>query len=312
MFKCPNCDYEIDSINSLRIHCAKIHKISSEDLYLKVVSDGIKPICKCGCGKNTSFQSLTKGYNEFLQGHVARIKNNWGHNSEAFEKSIKTRRRMWETGEIRGWCAGLTKEDPRVAAIIEKMNTPERADKISKSLKGKKKSDDHKKKIAVNMSAYWSIEENRSKQSLRQAECVKNGMITKATRVHGYYKNPKKSNCDIYYRSLFELNAIIHLENNENIKSYKFEPFRIKYDYEEKVRYYIIDCLIEYQDNQKSIIEIKPNCHIRDPKNQSKFLAAKEFADKNCMTFEVWTEKTHPFLADSLGHSADSASHLTS
>lgn len=300
MLKCPNCDYQVESINSLRIHAAKQHKLSSEDLYLSVIAGGIKPTCKCGCGETTSFISLQKGYNEFKQGHVSRVKNNWGHNEAAFEKSLKTRRKMWESGEIKGWCAGLTKEDPRVAAIVEKMNTPERSQKIAKSLTGKRKSDSHRKKISEIMTAYWSNEDNRSKQSLRQAECVKNGMITKATRVHGYYANSKKSSQNLYYRSMFELNTIIHLEENTSVVSYTFEPYRIEYLYEGHTRHYIVDCLVEYNDGRKVIIEIKPNCYLRHPKNQTKFLAAAKFAQENGFTFEVWTEKTHAFLANAL------------
>lgn len=297
MLKCPKCDYQIDNINSLRIHAAKQHKISSKDLYHAVVSQGMPAVCKCGCGEETSFISLQKGYNDYVQGHASRVNNNWGHNDAAFQKSLDTRRKMWESGDIKGWCAGLTKEDPRVAAIIQKMNTPERAEKISKALTGKKKSDDHKKKISENMSAYWSSEANRSKQSFRQAECIRNGMLTKATRVHGFYENPSKSSSSVYYRSLFELNAILHLEKDEKVSSYKFEPFRIEYRHDDKVRYYIVDCLVEYRDGRKVLIEFKPNCHIGDAKNQAKFSAASTFALNEGMTFEVWSEKTHPFLS---------------
>jgi hypothetical protein len=302
MFKCPKCDYETNNLNSLRIHTAKRHALSSEELYLAVISsDGVRPTCKCGCGEPTKFITLQKGYSEFILGHAARVNNNWGHNQAAFEKSLETRRKMWESGEIKGWCAGLTKDDPRVAAIIEKMNTPERAKKISTSLTGKSKSEEHRKKISENMSVYWGKEENRARQSLRQAECVKNGMLTKATRIHDYYDNPKKSSSStLYYRSLFELNVINHLENSSDVVKYAFEPYRIEYLHDDKMRNYVIDCLIEYQDGRKVIVEIKPSCHLLHPKNQAKFYAAEIFARKNGYLFEIWTEKTHSFLSSKL------------
>jgi hypothetical protein len=37
---------------------------------------------------------------------------------------------MWENGEIQPWCKGLTKEDPKIKGMLERMNTPERAKKI--------------------------------------------------------------------------------------------------------------------------------------------------------------------------------------
>lgn len=297
MLKCPICDFQVEAINSLRIHASKKHNMGSEDLYDHVVLGGTKPTCKCGCGESVKFHGLGKGYSEYIWGHGARVNNNWGNNIAAREKSIETRREMWKNGEIKGWCTGLTKEDPRVAAIIQKMNTPERAQKISDSLSGRLKSESHKRKIAQNMKSYWSKEEHREKQSRRQAECVKSGMLTKATRIHGYYENPTKSNKHVYYRSMFELNAVLFMETDDSISSYTMEPFAIEYDFDSKIRHYVIDCLIEYKDGRKMLIEFKPDCHLLDPKNIAKFEAASVFATNKGMTFEIWTEKTHPFLS---------------
>lgn len=298
LYNCPSCDFNSDNINSLRIHASKRHHISSEDLYLHVILSGVKPTCKCGCGSTTKFNGLVLGYSEYVRGHAARVNNNWGHNESAREKSIETRREMWKNGEIKGWCAGLTKNDPRIAAIVQKMNTPERARKISDALSGRPKSEDHKGKISQHMKEYWSKEENRVEQSRRQAECIKDGMLTKATRVHGYYENPTKSNKHVYYRSMFELNAVLFMEADNSIVSYTMEPCTIQYNLDDSVRHYVIDCLIEYLDGRKMFVEFKPSCHMSDPKNVAKFKAAHSFAVKNGASFEIWTEKTHPFLSN--------------
>jgi hypothetical protein len=299
MFKCPDCEFEIKNINSLRIHASKKHNASSEDLYIKVILQGNKPTCACGCGSETKFNGLVTGYSKFVWGHASKVNNNWGHNKEAFEKSLVTRRKMWENGEIQGWCKGLTKEDPRIAAIVEKMNTPERSQKISKSLTGKTKSESHKEKISKHMKSYWSEEENRVRQSFEQAERVKNGLLTRCTRVHGYFQNPTKSkNSTVYYRSLFELNAIIHMESNENIDVYTFEPYKIQYDYKGRLRHYVVDCLIEYKNGCKSIVEFKPSCFLQYEKNLAKFKAAEDFSKSQGFLFEIWTEKSHSFLSN--------------
>jgi hypothetical protein len=299
MFKCPKCEFSVKNINSLRIHASKRHDLGSQELYTEIFLGGNKPTCKCGCGTFTKFHGLSKGYSEYAWGHSAKVNNNWGNNEAAKEKSLAARREMWKNGEITVWCKGLTKEDPRVSVIITKMNTPERAQKIANALKGVNKSDSHKQKIAENMKSYWSCEENRAKQSRRQAECVKNGMLTKATREHGYFENPTKStNTSVYYRSLFELNAIIFLEGNDDVTFYSVEPYRIEYAYEGKTRNYIIDYMIKYQDGRKVLVEIKPSCHTVNPINIAKFDAAIKFAIEHGMTFETWTEKTHPFLSN--------------
>jgi hypothetical protein len=302
MFNCPNCDYSNDSLNSLRIHASKSHKISSEELYLNVY-DKTKPLCLCGCGNNTKFKNLFEGYNDYVLGHASRIKNNWGHNEKAQEKSQEKRREMWKNGEIKHWCEGLTIEDPRIQNLMKKVNTPERAKKISKSLKGVPKSEIHKEKIKSNMQKYWSSEINRSFQSERQAICVMNGMLTKATKVYGYYENPTKSKKPkVYYRSNFELNAIKYFEENDSILSYEIEPLRISYDYDGKIRNYILDFAVEKNDGNKVLIEIKPSCYTNYKKykvNEAKFEAAKKFALENGYEFEIWTEKTHSFLSNS-------------
>ena len=205
---------------------------------------------------------------------------------------------MWKNGEIQGWCKGLTKDDPRIALIIKKMNTPERSEKISKALTGKLKSESHKQKISEHMKSYWGKEINRERQSLEQAERIKNGLLTKCTRVHGYFSNHKKSTRpNVYYRSLFELNAILHLESHEDVISYTFEPYNIEYSFDGKIRHYIVDCLIEHKDGKKLIVEFKPSCHVIHEKNVAKFQSAEIFANENGFKFEVWTEKTHNFLS---------------
>lgn len=151
------------------------------------------------------------------------------------------------------------------------------------------------------MRKFWSIEENRSKQSKRQADCVLNSMITRASKVHGYYVNVKKSvRTDLYYRSNFELNAIDHFESNESIISYEFEPMRIDYDFDGHKKHYVLDFLVKWKDGSKTMIEIKPHCYTNYERyrvNGAKFEAAEDLAEKMGCSFEVWTEKTHPFLS---------------
>lgn len=57
------------------------------------------------------------GFSEYVWGHASRVKNNWGHNEGALQKSQKVRREMHERGEIIIWNKGETKAtDERIAA----------------------------------------------------------------------------------------------------------------------------------------------------------------------------------------------------
>lgn len=118
--KCPWCEYEHTRINSLRVHVMKLHQHSAQDLYDALYHPDGRPTCKCGCGQEVSFFSIGRGYLEYLKGHVARVRNNWGHNEKALEKSHEARRDSFEQGEWKAWNVGLTKEDPRVQAYAEK------------------------------------------------------------------------------------------------------------------------------------------------------------------------------------------------
>lgn len=119
MYKCPYCDNEYDNYTSLGKHTSRTHKIKKEQLALDMFHGGINPKCKCGCGENLNYMARFKEtgyYGSYLRGHISRIKNNWGHNQSAIDKSSETRRYQFKNGKRKVWNDGLTKEtDERVA-----------------------------------------------------------------------------------------------------------------------------------------------------------------------------------------------------
>lgn len=131
MHTCKICKKEFEKLDGLRRHNALSHKISSQQTYNEYVLNGKIPICKCGCGETPRFVSFEHGYKEWKRGHIARVKNNWGHNQKAIDKSSKTRKEQFKNGERKVWNDGLTKEtDERVKRQIEHLtnsinNNPE-------------------------------------------------------------------------------------------------------------------------------------------------------------------------------------------
>lgn len=128
-FTCPWCAYTCMNIqHSLRIHCAKLHKKSSQELYDALHLE--KVLCACGCGEQTHFHGLIQGYAKYLPSHHIRVINPWGHNKVAMKKSQEKRREMWKNGEIVPWAKGLSKEtDERVANLASKGRETILADK---------------------------------------------------------------------------------------------------------------------------------------------------------------------------------------
>lgn len=139
MHKCNYCDTEFEKVSSLRVHVGRVHKIKSQDFYNEYVLNGDIPTCKCGCGETPNFLSFTKGYNEWIRGHISRVKNNWGHNPTAIENSADTRREQYKNGERKVWNKGLTKEDhssiARYGKGISDAFTDQRKKEYSKRLK---------------------------------------------------------------------------------------------------------------------------------------------------------------------------------
>jgi hypothetical protein len=113
--QCKICNKEFDKLESLFRHLMKKHSLSSQSVYNEYTLNNNIPTCKCGCGEVPIFRGFTKGYGEWIRGHVSRVKNNWGHNEAAINKSSETRRNQYESGERKVWNDGLTKDtDERV------------------------------------------------------------------------------------------------------------------------------------------------------------------------------------------------------
>jgi len=152
IFVCKICQKECKGILGLRSHNALQHKITSEDTYIDYMLNGVKPKCECGCGKETSFITIGKGFSKFIQSHHNRVpgKNNYHKNPETHKKALATQKKNWKEGKYKGWWES-DDEDTRkkIEGIKEKLrNNKERGKKISNSLTGKPKTEECKKKIS--------------------------------------------------------------------------------------------------------------------------------------------------------------------
>jgi hypothetical protein len=113
--QCKICNKEFDKLESLFRHLMKKHSVSSQNAYNEYLLNNNIPTCKCGCGEVPIFRGFIKGYGEWIRGHVSRVKNNWGHNEAAINKSSETRRNQYKSGKRKVWNDGLTKDiDERV------------------------------------------------------------------------------------------------------------------------------------------------------------------------------------------------------
>jgi hypothetical protein len=124
IFFCKICQKECEGLNSLRSHSIQKHNISSEQIYIDYVLNGVKPTCECGCGKTTKFLSVGRGYSKFIQSHHNRVpgKNNFHKNPNTHQKAIETQKKNWKEGKYVGWWENKTPETlEKIEGIKEKL-----------------------------------------------------------------------------------------------------------------------------------------------------------------------------------------------
>jgi hypothetical protein len=100
--------------------------------------------------------------------------------------------------------------------------------------------------------------------------------------IQGYMFSVKTQQ-DVYFRSLLELNYFILFEQNEQVEYYEVEPFQIKLSGDS---HYTPDALI----NNKYLIEIKPSDHLNYTDNarfEEEVSAAKQYCEENNLEYVV-------------------------
>ena len=130
----------------------------------------------------------------------------------------------------------------------------------------------------------------------------------KLTKPEKYAGNPN----NIVYRSMWERQAFKWCEKNPKVKLWNSEEVVVPYksSIDKKLHRYFVDLLIQMDNKEVYLIEIKPKNQTVPPKkrsrktkkyirevmeyakNNDKWQAATEFAEHNGWKFQVWTEET--------------------
>jgi len=126
--------------------------------------------------------------------------------------------------------------------------------------------------------------------------------------IRKYAGNPLK----VKYRSLWERQVMRWLDDNDSVLRWNSEEVIVGYKCktDNRLHRYFVDLYIQMKDGKEYLIEIKPKKQTIPPKqptrktkkylnevltygkNISKWEAAKEYAHKRDMIFQVWTEDT--------------------
>lgn len=102
-----------------------------------------------------------------------------------------------------------------------------------------------------------------------------------------------KCSTPINYRSGWELKYALWLDVNQDVVSYRYEPYAVEYvsNYRTgKRRKYYPDFEVRMSDGSLVLVEIKPKKKLTLLTNIKKFAAASAMCVLNGMTFQVVTE----------------------
>jgi hypothetical protein len=124
-----------------------------------------------------------------------------------------------------------------------------------------------------------------------------------------------EGNLEINFKSSLELKAIKYFDMNKFVNKFSLDPFAIKY-YKPttgKFHRYFVDFFVEFENNQKFLVEIKSSGETVEPKkpskktqkailnyqkayqtwlvNSAKWKACEEFCKEKGMKFIILTEK---------------------
>lgn len=115
----------------------------------------------------------------------------------------------------------------------------------------------------------------------------------KSRRAKRGFHNSQKCLTSMNYRSSWELKYALYLDSNEDVISYKYEPYAISYISNirtKRLRKYYPDFEVTKKDGTKILVEIKPKSKVMYIKNVKKANAAKEYATLNNMQYLLVTE----------------------
>ena len=108
--------------------------------------------------------------------------------------------------------------------------------------------------------------------------------------IRGKYSS-KKNLVTFEFDSGWELTTFINLENDLNVLEYERCQFSIPYIFEGITHRYFPDLLVKYTDGSDSIIEVKADNMLDDPKTIEKFKIGRKYCKKNKMKYVIKTEK---------------------
>lgn len=187
-----------------------------------------------------------------------------------------------------------TLTENRGSGMLGKNHSEETKEKMSEIMSGRVYTEEHKENISKGRKKMLDAQggllpETRSKLSEATIEQYKKGFNPSTFHMNGWFDSKKAGK--IWFRSSYELKAMMKLDDDDLISSFKYEPFSIQFNDESgATKNYILDFEVFYKNGTKKWIEVKPASLVESLENKVKIAAGKQKASENSAEFEIWTE----------------------
>lgn len=177
------------------------------------------------------------------------------------------------------WTKGKTVEtDPKIAELGRKISEVQK-EQFKKGIRSNK---------GANNPNYGKTTDMRTPTQLNNyskgaAQRVLNGQVGGYKFLKtGFHQSPKASK-PIWYRSSYELRAMICFDKDSNVIHYESEPFAILYD---NAKRYIPDFFVFYRDGRNELIECKGSHLLK--KDMIKIEAGKKYCQENSLLYRLF------------------------
>jgi hypothetical protein len=299
---CRECGDVFNDAEQLRRHLRK-HSMTTQEYSLKWVYDNTVPLCKCGCGQQTSWNVALKAYAEHVQGHHA-----WGR-----QKSDDEKRRIGEKNSIH--MKRYMQENPDVASLrgtqLRSTWTPEKeANRVERTKQAyAAMSPEDKQGFSDRTARRWAdgeMTEAREKaaQTFRERSAAgeydfterndKLSAVISQKYVDGTWRFTKgryvstKTNRECYYRSSWELQLMQELDADPDVLDWESEFTSIPYQLDGATHRYVPDFhVVRVMGHQ--LVEVKPQELRLVEKNVAKRLAAQAYCEDRGWQYGEWS-----------------------
>lgn len=303
---CKICGNDFDRLSS---HVKRTHGLEYENYLIKYIYNDIRPLCACGCGQETFFtKSQGESFKKFIHGHHAKGRKKSDEekvkigkkNSENMKKFLSENPdilkeriiniQIGKTEEterkrilsIKKYYENYSEEERLVKSNVSKLLWKENREMM---LTGVGKAKETWKENHKNGLHKTGTEEWKDKISLSVTEKYLEGGFEWSRGKHTSDKLTGKQFA--YYRSSWELRHMKNLDEDTSVVSYQYEPFVIRYDYENRKRRYIPDFLVKFDDGRVELQEIGVKMLKKNERNLAKITAAKKFCEDKSWIFKV-------------------------